>query len=406
MTKTVICWLVFLMLGPLRIGAGAQQLTPPIPQKLVIHSNLLNEDREVWVRLPNGYDRGSFSLPVLYLTDGPDEINEIGSVMDFLVENSRMPQLVIVGIGNTDRVRDLTPSYWNQKDSNGNETAPTSGGGDHFVDFIQQELMPAIEKRYRVASYRIFAGHSLGGLMAIHMLITRPEMFGAYIAVSPSLQWDNQRTLHQAQTFFAAHNELNKTLFFSLANEGEPTDPMVDGFTQLQATLKKKTPEHFRWDAKRFLDEDHGSTVLLAHYAAFRFLFPDWPVPRDPETHMPVGGFEGLEKHYRELSARYGYAVTPPENTMNGLGYRLMAAKKLDEAVVVLQKNVELYPGSANVYDSLGEAYEAAGKLDLATANFQKAIDIGTKNGDGNLSEYRAHLARVTTEKAAAAGKK
>jgi predicted alpha/beta superfamily hydrolase len=73
---------------------------------------------------------------------------------------------------------------------------PTSGGGDRFLDFIQNELMPEIGKRYRTAHFQIFSGHWLGGLMAIHILVSRPDMFQAYIAVSPSLQWDNQRTLH------------------------------------------------------------------------------------------------------------------------------------------------------------------------------------------------------------------
>lgn len=398
--KRIPCRLLLLVLALhlIALTAAAQDIAPPVPQKLTLHSNVLNEDRVIWVRTPHGYDQGTDRFPVLYLTDGPGHINEIGSTIDFLVDNGRMPPLIVVGIANTDRTRDLTPSHWERKDPDGKETNPTSGGGDRFLDFIQNELMPEIEKRYRTAQFRIFSGHSLGGLMAIHILISRPEMFQAYIAVSPSLQWDNQRTLHQAQEFFAAHAELNKTLFFSLANEGDTPNPMGDGFEQLQKTLTVKAPKEFHWDSARYHDEDHGSTVLRAHYAGLRTIFADWQMPRDPDNGMPVGGLDGLEKHYRDLSGRYGYQIPLPEKALNNIGYQLMGSKKFDEAIVVFRRNVELYPVSSNVYDSLGEGYENAGKFELAAGMFRKAIEVGTKAGDANVDAYNDHLTRVKAE--------
>lgn len=377
------------------MALAAQDLAPPIPQKLVVHSSVLNEDRIIWVRTPHGYDQSKDAYPVLYLTDGPGHINEIGSSIDFLVNNDRMPPLIVVGIANTDRTRDLTPSHSDAKDSAGKEVNPTSGGADHFLDFIQTELMPEIEKRYRIAHYRIFSGHSLGGLLAIHILTSRPDMFNAYIAVSPSLWWDNQHTLHQAEDFFAGHPELKKTLFFSLGNEN---GDMKDGFDGLQKALTAKAPKDFHWDSALYNDEDHGSTVLRAHCAGLRTIFSDWQMPRDPSNGMPVGGLEGMEKHYRELSRRYGFEIKLPEGPVNNLGYQLMGMKKYDEAIAVFQRNVELYPSSANVYDSLGEGYENAGKLNLATDRFLKAIEMGTKNDDPNLSAYQDHLKRVTAE--------
>jgi predicted alpha/beta superfamily hydrolase len=383
----------------LTLTVVSQDIAPPIPQKLVVHSSILNEDRVVWVRTPHGYESGKDSLPVLYLTDGDGHINEIGNSIDFLVDNGRMPALIVVGITNTDRTRDLTPTHSDAKDASGKENLPTSGGGDRFFDFIQTELMPQIDKRYRTAPYRIFAGHSLGGLMAIHILTSRPDMFQAYIAVSPSLWWENQHTLHQAQDFFAAHAELNKALFFSLGNEGQD---MQSGFEELRKSLTAKAPKDFHWESARFPDENHGSTVLRAHYAGLRSIFADWEMPRDDKG-MPVGGMSGIEQHYRELSQKYGYQVPLPENLINSLGYRLMADKKIDEAIAAFQRNVQLYPGSANVYDSLGDGYESAGKFDLALQNCEKAVEVGTKTNDKNLDQFKDHLKRVA-DKAKASG--
>jgi predicted alpha/beta superfamily hydrolase len=378
----------------LTIAAVTQDIAPPIPQKLALHSNILNEDRVVWVRTPHGYEPGKGPLPVLYLTDGDGHINEIGSTIDFLVDNGRMPPLIVVGIANTDRTRDLTPTHSNEKDPSGKETLPTSGGGDRFFDFIQSELMPEIERRYRTAPYRIFAGHSLGGLMAIHILTSRPDMFQAYIAVSPSLWWDHQHTLHQAQDFFAARDGVDKALFFSLGGEGAD---MQDGYDQLNKTLTARTPKGFHWEAARFPDETHGSTVLRAHYAGLRSIFYDWQMPRDDKG-APIGGMTGVEQHYHDLSQRYRYTVPVPENVINNFGYQMLGDKKIDEAIAAFQRNVQIYPGSANVYDSLADGYESSGKFDLALQNCEKAVEVGTRTNDRNLDQFKDHLKRVTAE--------
>jgi predicted alpha/beta superfamily hydrolase len=374
------------------ICLAAQEIAPPVPQKLTIHSNILNEDRVVWIRTPQNYEKTRGPFAVLYLADGPDHINLVASTMDFLVQGDRMPPLVIVGISNTDRTRDMTPSHADEINPDGTVHAdPTSGGADRFVDFIQNELMPEIERRYRVAPYKIFAGHSFGGLLAVHILITRPDMFQAYIAASPSLWWDNQRSLHQAQNFFAAHAELNKRFFFDL---GDEDPPMRNPFDAMQKTLTDKPPKDFHWKSAVYPDENHGSSVLRGYYDGLREVFFDWQVPTDQDGKI-IGGLQGLEAHYRQLSARYGYEVHPAEGAMNNFGYQLLGEKKVTEAIDVFKRNVELYPASANVYDSLGDGYEADSKLDLATINVQKAVEVGTKIDDPNLGVYKEHLKRL-----------
>ena len=382
------------------IHLAAQNIAPPIPQKLTIHSDILNEDRVVWIRTPQNYEKTQGPFPVLYLVDGSTYINLVASTMDLLVLDDRTPPMVVVGIANTDRTRDMTPSHADEKNPDGTVHAdPTSGGADHFVDFIQNELVPEIERRYRVAPYKIFVGHSFGGLLAVHILITRPDMFQAYIAASPSLWWDNESTLHQAQDFFAAHAELNKRFFFDLGNEGAE---MRSPFNALQKTLADKTPKDFRWKSAVYPDEDHGTSVLRGYYDGLREIFFDWHVPTDQDGKI-IGGIQGLEAHYRELSARYGYEI-PAERAMNNLGYQLLADKKVAEAIVVFKRNVELYPASANVYDSLADGYEADSKLDLATKNAQKAVEVGTKIDDPRLGAYKEHLKRLIA-KANASGK-
>ena len=384
----------------------AQNVAPHAPERIVIHSNVLNEDRPILVRLPAGAQAGKVKYPVLYMTDGDGHMEEVGGIIDFLVDHNRCSPIILVGIPNTDRTRDLTPTRADAIGPDGSivQPFPTSGGADKFLQFIQTELFPEIEKRYPTAPYRIFAGHSFGGLLAIHTLITHPDMFNAYIAVSPSLQWDDQQTLHQTQQFFAKTKELHKTLFFSLGNEGNTPNPMGDGFDQMQKLFTTSTPKGFLVRSARYPDEDHGSTTLLAHYAGLKTVFDGWVMPRDLKTGMAEGGLKGIEQHYHEVSERFGFPVSS-EAAINQLGYYLLGNKKTDEAVAAFSRNVELYPNSANVYDSLADGLEAAGKLDLAHQNEEKAVALGTETSSPLLPQFKQHLEKLTVAAASGPGK-
>src|SRR6185295_18108602 len=170
-------------------------------KSLTIKSTVLGEDRIILVRTPVGYETSKLSYPVLYMTDGDAHIKHTSSSIEFLTENGRMPELIVVGVTNTDRARDLTPPKATTKNAAGDLQFPTSGGADNFLKFFETELIPEIEKQYRTQPYRILAGHSLGGLFAIHAMITKPGLFNSYIAVSPSLQWDNAEELKRAEDY-------------------------------------------------------------------------------------------------------------------------------------------------------------------------------------------------------------
>ena len=116
-----------------------------------------------------------------------------------------------------DRGRDLLPPTQNEDEV---FVLPTMGGADAFLRFLSDELMPWMDGRYRTRPYAVLVGHSAGGLFAIHALTTRPDLFDAYIAISPALRRDDQRMVAQAETFFENTSELNADLYMTMANEG------------------------------------------------------------------------------------------------------------------------------------------------------------------------------------------
>src|SRR5215210_576836 len=374
------------LLALLLTASAARAQAPPAyetPERLVIKSQVLGEERTVLVRVPAGYARGSERFPVLYMTDGDAHIQHTSATVSFLARNARMPEMIVVGVTNTDRTRDLTPTHVEQLPGNSNARFPTSGGADKFLKFIETELIPLVESKYRTQPYRA---------LAVHTMLTRPELFDAYVAVSPSLQWDNFVMIDRAREFFKARKELNRTLFTSLGNE--PGD-IGDAFGLFREVLQKQQAKGFAWEAARYEDEDHGSVVLRSHYAGLRKIYDGWQFPRDPNTGAVAGGLKGVEAHYRKLSERLRYTLLPPEALMNQVGYQLMGQGNMEEAVAAFKLNVERYPGSANVYDSLAEAYERGGKLDLALANYEKAHALGVRTNDPNTNVFKANLDRA-----------
>ncbi len=358
-------------------------------KRFALKSEVLGEERAIIVRTPPGYENSGQRYPVLYLTDGDAHIGHTSATIEYLSRAGRMPELIVVGITNTDRTRDLTPTNASLWRADGTEAKlPTSGGADKFLKFIETELIPKIESNYRTQPYRVFAGHSFGGLFALHTFLTRPELFNAYIAVSPTMDWDNHLLSRKAEEFFKDRKELNKTLYLTLANEGGATRA---DFERFKSILAKNKPKGFEWGAMLMDDEDHGSVVMPSHYHGFRKVFEGWQITAD----IARGGAPSIEEHYKKLSARFGFSVLPPEALMNQVGYQLSGAGKMDEAIAVFKSNVERYPNSANVYDSLAEAYEKLGKLDLARPNYEKAAELGARNNDPNLQVYKTNFERV-----------
>lgn len=142
------------------------------------------------------------------------------------------------------------------------------------------------------------------------------------------------------------------------------------------------------------MEENHATTPYFTVFSGLRFIFNDWQLP--PE--MLQADLDAIDDHYLKVSKKYGIVVVTPELVINALGYRYLQAEDYEQAIAVFKKNVERYPGSANVYDSLGEAYENKGEPDKAANSYKKAVSLGEKNGDANLPVYKTNLERASKQ--------
>lgn len=347
--------------------AQSQQVVSVVHNRHTINSAILGEERTVLVRVPSNYAQTDEKFPVVYMLDAhPPQNAMMAGIIEQQVWGGMMPEMIVVGIQNTNRTRDLTPT----------KTERGGGGGDNFLRFIESEVIPLIEKNYRTQPFRIFAGHSLGGLTAVYCFLTHPDMFNAYIAASPSLVWDNNFVINRAEEVFKTKRDYKKTMFLALGSEPQ----LQKGFDSFKDLLSRAKLKDFEYEFRQMPEENHGSVVLPAYYWGLRKIFAGWTPPQN-------GSMADLENHYKKLSERLGYTIPIPENLLNFVGYQLLRADKTTEAIDVFKKNAGLYPNSANVYDSLGEAFEKNNQLRLARENYEKAYKMAEARGDAMLAK-------------------
>jgi len=372
--------------------AGAEPIT--IGEKVTIQSEILGEKRTILVSTPANYERGRDRFPVLYMTDGDAHLTHTRGTVDFLVRNGLMPDLIIVGVTNTNRTRDLSPTRWARPGPDGGQpAAPVGGGADAFLDFFEKELFPYVDAHYRTAPYRLFAGHSLGGLLALYVFAARPDMFDAVITASPALNWDDDFIIRRTAEFLKDRKELPRTLFVTMANE-EEGDPAPTRFERLRTILGRSSAVGFVWDSKSMPEETHGTVVLRTHDWGLRKIFEGWQLPIEPRVGFK-GTMDDFKRHFAGLSKRFGFEVVPPEPLVNQIGYQFLGRNEVEGAVAFFRYNVALRPGSANVYDSLAEALGRAGKTEESLANYEKAVAVAKETRDPLLEALTANRDRA-----------
>jgi len=248
----------------------------PIPPRdtLTITSRAIGEARRINVHVPSGYATSTARFPVLYMPDGglDEDFPHVVNTVDSLIALGVIRPVIVVGIPNTERRRDLTGPTRVHSDS---AIAPRVGGSDAFRRFIRDELMPVVQQRYRTTGERAIVGESLAGLFIVETFFLAPEMFDTYIALDPSLWWNRQALVNSAPELLKERNG-QSTLFLATSDEKgivKPTEQLVEA-------LKANAPAGVHWSYEPMPAEGHGTIYHPAALKAFRALFK--PAPKSP----------------------------------------------------------------------------------------------------------------------------
>lgn len=387
------CAAVLLLLALPRPSRGQHTGEPvTIGHVETIHSAILHEDRDLLIYTPPDYEAATMRYPVVYLLDADDHFHHTTGIIRFLVDNGLIPQLLVVGVRNTDRVRDLLPSG----DNDLQKAWPTSGGGENFLRFLKEELVPQIDSRYRTQPYRILIGHSFGGLMAIYAFLHEPALFQASLVIDPSLWWNDEALVKQAATFVETQKPVNHSMYLTI-NNADP--PAVALCWALAHNLWRNAPPGFETTGVRVeihpMDGvTHGTILYRSTYDGLQAFFQDWQIPNITQV-VTKDGMGGVDRFYEALSTRYGFTIPASEASVRAAGFILLDLKRPDEAIVVFERLVKTFPESVDALRAAGAGYEAVGNLAQAKFYYARAVETAEQGPHMNLPSTRAALRRV-----------
>jgi predicted alpha/beta superfamily hydrolase len=250
--------------------AGAAEKPSPlvIGESFTIDSKILGEKRRINVYLPPPYaDTPNARLPVLYMPDGGvgEDFVHVAGLVQVSVGNNTMRPFILVGIENTERRRDMTGPTEVADDK---KIAPRVGGSEAFRSFIRKELMPQVNDRYRTTKETAIVGESLAGLFVIETFFLEPDLFDTYIAIDPSLWWNNRKLITGATERLRARTKLEKSLYLASSDEKE----IAESTQQLADVLTKEAPRGIRWHYEKMPEEKHSTIYHPAALKAFRKL--------------------------------------------------------------------------------------------------------------------------------------
>jgi predicted alpha/beta superfamily hydrolase len=337
-----------------------------IGEEVTIRSELLDEEIGILVGTPDGYDAGGARYPVVYLLDGPTHFHQVTGITRLLADNQFAPGALVIGIRHANRARDLT------EPPNG----PPDGRADAFRAFIATELMPWVERTYRTHPYRTLVGHSLSGRFVIDSLIARPELFNAYVAISPSLQ--STRAAERAEAFFAKVGSLKASLFVTSANEVTVSDTgraIVGGIKRLSGVLDEKAPLGLEHRVVHLPSESHESATMPGIRQGLEFVFSGWNI-RNPLEVFDQFGIGAIDRFYQRSTAKYGLERGVPEFVIAGLVRPLLQSGRFEETADVLVHYRGVFRPSAGMLENLAQGFRQRGNRERAIEWYRQALKV------------------------------
>ena len=384
----------------------AQDTTLSPWRRDVIASARLGEERSIVVVTPEGYASDSTRrFPVLVLLDANDAPQFRAAVANaaFLASRDAIPPVIVVGIPNgKDRTHDMTPVARGSAAKN----FPTAGGAADFAAFITDEVLPHVRANYRTLPMTMLAGHSFGGIFALHVAVNRPTAFHGIIAMSPSLWWNDTTSalayadsigrLPRAPRLFATSGAL---------------EPPIDVTTKRFAARLESRKPGAAFAYRHYGRDDHGLTPAPSLADGLRFVFEPVSLQRMPIAKLAPGVDSAAiarmlldtDREYARGARSLGLPDVVPEQVLNQVGYyALQFMKNPDFAISLFRRNADRYPESANVYDSLADALVAKGDSAAARAELRRAVDLATRTHHSVLAESTRKLNEL--ERATQAG--
>jgi len=353
------------------IKAKAQSIeTIELGTRYTFQSSILGEDREILVRLPEGYEESDKRYPVVYLTDGGSHFSYTTLIASVLEEQERMPHSIFVGIVNADtRGRDLLTHK------------------DNFRRHIKEEIFSFINSNFRTSDIRTVFGGSMGGAFIMEILTDHRDMFSNYIAASGGV---NDEIRKKFEDLFAANTAFEKSVYFTMTEKGEEGVRSFNRAGNLRALFEEKAPEDLKWRYDFIGGEVHMTTPIPTLYTGLSHAFRDYQAPtfNSSEEFEKAGSMQALEALFSNRANKYGGDPEVPEHVLNRLGWLYFNENERQKAFAILEENARLHPDNLGAYESLGSIYYYGDRPEDALVVFKKGRALAEEQNMPNMIEY------------------
>ena len=346
--------------------------------KDTIFSQKLKEDREFRISLPESYATNKTKkYPILLLLDGDYLFDPFHGALTYGGYWDDIPEVIIVGISQ------------NQKDERFTDCGvdPESGlpdsKGELFYEFIGQELMPFLEKSYRIAPFKIIAGHDVTAGYLNFFLYKDQPIFNAYISLSPQFPVAMEETIPER---FSA---LNQQLFYYQATAEGDIKSIKEKTIKLDAAVAELKKPNLNYHFDNFPNASHYSLVLYAIPNALYHIFGIYqPISVNEYNEkiavLPSGYVDYLNKKYETIEKLLALKTRIRFNDFKAIEAAIIKNKAYDEFGELSNLAEKQYPKSMLANYELALMYEYTGDFQKARKYYQAAYE---REEIGNLTQ-------------------
>jgi uncharacterized protein len=354
MKKLAVLLVIFLM----QFGISAQDYVI-IGKYKEFESKVLGGKVNYLEHLPADYENSNKEYPVIFMMNGQiiPAFANASATLDNL-SGDRIPEMILIGISN----EGVAGNYWSCPNDSG-----FVRGGERFHHFLEDELIPEIRKNYRTNDFKILAGQSNTGLYVLYNFLLYPDLFNAYIAASPMLNWCTDFFINKTKSFLKDNPGLNKKLYISY---GDLDYVEVLSHIKDYEGLLQAFPANLKWKMEMVENTGHVPSITLNN--ALLFFFSGITLTNDIKKYS----VPEMISYYDKLSGEYGFTVIPGADALFDIAMDLKNEKRYDEAIDRFKFLISLYPASETYFFYLGKTYQEKGDIVLAKENYNKSLSI------------------------------
>lgn len=358
--KTLVT-LVLTLLSVFEVGAKPQnpEVSPAVTlgQTSTLQSKVLNKTIPLSIHLPENYNSSKQNYPVLYMmgSEYRARFAMLASTLEYMAD-SQIPATILVGVDLTEGNRVLLPTGEERDTKN----------TDAYVEFLETELLPHIDKNYRTAPFKTLFGASNSGFFSVYTMLNKPNLFNHYFASSPSLVHISEALQQKLKSGGLKAMAGDKSLH--LIYSDDDTDSVVDFVPEFSALLTKHKPQNLSYKVEELVNQGHVPAVDFTSFLLTQY--PDFNAPEELDS------LEKVKQHFAMLSKRYGYTIQPPMALIFRLGAGFIRSKNTAAAEQVFQYSLQIYPEDKRSYVGMGVVHRDQGNAAKARQLFEQALTI------------------------------